>query len=88
MGKRNSRRSLSSSQRKKILSQQNNKSAVCHTPLDMRTVDFDDVKTWANKGIAIVANGAALCPHCQKIKIHNERLKKVDKKRKIKQTKE
>ena len=54
----------------------------------MRTVDFDDVKTWANKGIAIVANGAALCPHCQKIKIHNERLKKVDKKRKIKQTKE
>lgn len=83
--KRDSRRTFSRTQKAEIWAQQNGKCAGTncgHRKLDMRTVEYDHVKPWADRGRTIAQNGAALCPECHKLKTHKERLKKVDKKRK------
>lgn len=84
--KRDSRRSFTSTQKKQILYQQDNKCAKCHKKLDPRAIHFHHQKPWSSGGRTITANGRALCPGCHEILSHKERLKKVDKRRKKKQT--
>ena len=78
---RDSRRAFSQTQKKEILYQQNNKCAKCHKKLDPREIEFDHKKPWASGGRTITINGRALCAKCHKIVTHQDRLKKVDKKR-------
>ena len=78
---RDSRRSFSSTQKKEIWAQQNGKCGECHENLDIRTVEYDHVKPWADKGRTITENGSALCPQCHKLKSHKEMHKKINKKR-------
>ena len=81
---RDSRRSFGQTQRKEILYQQDNKCAMCHDKLDPRATQFDHKKPWAAKGRTVTQNGRALCSKCHDIVTHQERLKKVDKRRKTK----
>lgn len=82
--KRDSRRSFTSTQKKEILYQQDNKCAKCHKKLDPRAIQFDHRKPWASGGRTITRNGRALCGKCHDIITHNQRLKKTDKRRKKK----
>lgn len=82
--KRDSRRAFSRTQKKEILSKQNNKCARCHKKLDPRAIHFHHKKPWSSGGKTTVANGKAVCADCHEILSHEERLKKVDKKRKKK----
>lgn len=84
--KRDIRRAFSSTQKKEILYQQDNKCARCHKNLDPRAIHFDHKKPWASGGRTITTNGRALCANCHEIISHKERLKKVDKKRIKKQS--
>ena len=79
---KDARRSFSPTQKKQILAQQNNKCAECHEKLDPRAIHYHHKKPWASGGKTIVVNGRALCPKCHEITTHEERLKRVDKKRK------
>jgi 5-methylcytosine-specific restriction endonuclease McrA len=80
--RKDSRRSFSSTQRKQILYQQDNKCARCHKKLDPRATHFHHAKPWSSGGRTKVENGRGLCASCHEILSHGERLKKVDKKRK------
>jgi 5-methylcytosine-specific restriction endonuclease McrA len=84
--KKDTRRSFTSTQKKEILYQQDNKCARCHKKLDPRATQFDHKKPWASGGRTIKENGRALCSECHDIVTHNERLRKTDKKRKPKDT--
>jgi nitrate/TMAO reductase-like tetraheme cytochrome c subunit len=76
-----SRRSFSPTQKKEILSQQDNKCAKCHEKLDPRATHFHHEKPWASGGRTITENGRALCASCHEITSHEKRLENVDKKR-------
>jgi len=78
--KRDTRRSFTSSQKKQILYQQDNKCARCHEKLDPSAIQFDHKKPWSSGGRTITVNGRALCSKCHDIISHEERLKKTDKK--------
>lgn len=80
--KKDSRRSFSETQKKEIRYQQDNKCARCHEKLDPRVIHYHHKKPWASGGRTIVVNGRALCPKCHEIITHEDRLKRVDKKRK------
>lgn len=80
--RKDTRRSFSSTQRKEILHQQDNKCAKCHEKLDPRAIHFHHIKPWSSGGRTMTQNEAALCPKCHEILTHKERLKRVDKKRK------
>lgn len=82
--KKDKRRSFTQLQKKEILHQQNYKCAKCHKKLDIRTVEFDHIKAWAEKGKTSIKNGAALCPNCHRLKTHSHTLTKVEKKSKKK----
>lgn len=77
---RDTRRSFTKTQKNQIWAQQNGKCAKCKKSLDPRTVEYDHKKGWADKGQTVVVNGQALCANCHKIKTHNSRLKKIEKK--------
>lgn len=82
--KKDTRRAFTQTQKNDILYQQDNKcaSSLCHhEKLDPRATEFDHKKAWASGGRTIRENGRALCPKCHKIITHNQRLKKIDKKR-------
>lgn len=83
--KRDSRRAFTRTQKNEILAQQKGKCAICHKPLDQRTVEYDHGRAWSAGGPTKVKNGRALCPNCHKLKTHKERLKKVEKKKKKKE---
>ena len=78
---RDTRRTFAKSQQNEILYQQDNRCAKCHKKLDPRATQFDHKKPWASGGRTIRANGRALCSSCHSIITHEDRLKKVDKKR-------
>jgi 5-methylcytosine-specific restriction endonuclease McrA len=82
--KKDTRRSFTDTQKKEILYQQDNKCARCHKKLDPRATQFDHRKPWASGGRTITENGRALCSDCHDIVSHNQRLKRVNKKRKLK----
>lgn len=82
--KKDKRRAFTQSQKKEILHQQNHKCAKCHKKLDIRTVEYDHIKAWAENGKTEIKNGAALCPNCHRLKTHNHTLTKVEKKPKKK----
>jgi 5-methylcytosine-specific restriction endonuclease McrA len=84
--KRDSRRSFSRTQKKEILHQQDNKCGKCHRKLDPRAIHFHHKKPWSSGGRTITTNGRALCPSCHEILSHKERLKKVDKRKRKKQS--
>ena len=82
--KKDTRRSFTQTQKNEILYQQDNKcaSSLCHhKKLDPRATEFDHKKPWASGGRTIKKNGRALCAECHKIITHNQRLRKIDKKR-------
>jgi 5-methylcytosine-specific restriction endonuclease McrA len=81
---RDSRRAFNQTQRNRILFQQNSKCAKCHKKLDPRAMHFHHKKPWSSGGRTITENGRALCPTCHAIVTSEERLKKVDKKRRTK----
>ncbi len=82
---RDTRRTFGNTQKKQIWYQQNGKCARCHKPLNIITVEYDHIKSWADKGKTITENGAALCRECHGMKNHEERHKKFNKKRTSKQ---
>jgi hypothetical protein len=84
--KRDSRRSFNRTQKNDILHQQDNKCAICHKKLDSRDIHYHHKKPWSSGGGTITENGRAVCGSCHNIISHKERLKKVDKKRKRKQS--
>lgn len=59
----------------------------CHKLLDIRTVEYDHIKPWADKGRTINENGVALCRNCHGLKTHNERSKKINNRRRPKSKK-
>lgn len=79
---RDSRRAFTRTQKNEILSQQNNKCARCHKRLDMRDVHFHHKKPWADKGRTITQNGRAVDGSCHNIITHQDRLKKIEGKKK------
>jgi hypothetical protein len=79
MESRDSRRSFTQTQKNEILYQQNNKCAKCHKKLDIRIIQYDHIKAWADTGRTITQNGAALHPDCHALKTHIDRVKKIDK---------
>ena len=79
--KKDSRRSFTSTQKKEILYQQDNKCARCHEKLDPRTIHFHHKKPWSSGGRTITTNGRALCANCHEIVSHEDILKGVDKRR-------
>jgi len=79
---RDSRRSFTSSQKKEILGNQNNKCDNCSKKLDPRDIHYHHKKPWADGGKTIVSNGRAVCGSCHNKLSHKDTLKKVDKKRK------
>jgi len=83
--RKDSRRSFSPTQKKAILSQQDHKCASCHEKLDI-AIHFHHAKPWSSGGRTIVQNGRALCANCHEKVTHKDRLKRVDKKRKPRNT--
>jgi len=84
--RKDTRRSFTSTQKKEILYQQDNKCAMCHKKLDPRATHFHHAKPWASGGRTITANGRALDADCHEITSHKERLRQSDKKRKPRNT--
>jgi len=84
--RKDSRRSFSPTQKKEILYQQDSKCARCHKKLDPRATHFHHEKPWASGGRTKVVNGRALCADCHEIISHKDRLKRVDKGRKAKES--
>src|SRR3989337_3857429 len=62
--KKDSRRSFTTTQKKEILYQQDNKCAKCHEKLDPRAMHFHHEKPWGSGGRTITANGRALDAKC------------------------
>lgn len=83
--RKDSRRAFTKTQQKQILSQQDHKCARCHKKLDI-AIHFHHAKPWSSGGRTIVQNGRALCANCHEIISHKDRLKRVDKKRKPRNT--
>ena len=83
--KRDPRRAFTRTQKNEIWAQQKGRCAICHKPLDPRTVEYDHGKAWSAGGPTKIKNGRALCPNCHKLKTHKERLKKVEKKKRKKE---
>lgn len=79
---RDKRRTFTRTQKNEIWAQQGGKCAKCHKRLDLRTVEYDHGRAWSSGGATTVKNGRALCSDCHKLKHHEARLKKHDKKRK------
>jgi hypothetical protein len=79
---RDPRRAFSQTQKTKILHQQNYKCAACHRPLDLRIVQYDHHKPWADKGRTVSENGRALHPDCHALKTHEDRAAQQDGKKK------
>jgi 5-methylcytosine-specific restriction endonuclease McrA len=84
--RKDSRRAFSPTQKKEILYQQDGKCARCHEKLDPRAIHYHHRKPWASGGRTIRENGRALCPKCHEITSHEDRLKRIDKKRKPRTT--
>ena len=81
---KDSRRTFTRTQKNEIWAQQNGKCANCHKRLDPRTVEYDHIRPWADKGKTIKENGAALCAECHKLKTHKDRLDNIEKESKRK----
>lgn len=79
---RDKRRAFTKTQQNEILYQQNNKCAICQKPLDPRAIQYDHHKGWADKGRTVTRNGRALHPTCHAIKTHDDRLAKIEGKKK------
>ena len=74
---------VSKSQKNEVLARQKNKCAKCHKLLDMRATHFDHATEVYKGGKSIIKNLQALCANCHSIKTNEDRLKQVEKKRKM-----
>ncbi|MEK6885615.1 MAG: HNH endonuclease signature motif containing protein [Nanoarchaeota archaeon] len=79
--KKNKRQPVSTSQKNEVLARQNNKCARCHKPLDMRAKHLDHKKEVYKGGKSKISNLQYLCANCHNIKTHEDKLKKVEKRR-------
>ena len=79
--KENKREPIFKSQKNEVLARQKNKCNGCHKPLDMRATHFDHIKEVYKGGKSKVDNLQALCVSCHSIKTHEDKLKKVEKRR-------
>jgi len=80
--KENIRGPVSKSQKNEVLARQKSKCARCHKLLDPRATHFDHIKEVYKGGKSTVDNLQALCANCHNIKTHEDKLKKVESKRK------
>ena len=78
----NKREPVSQSQKNEVLARQKNRCTKCKKTLDMRAKHFDHVKEVSNGGRSRIGNLQALCANCHSIKTHQEKLQKVEKRRK------
>lgn len=78
---RDPRRGFRITQQKQIWAQQNGKCASCKKRLNPLSTQYDHIKPWADKGRTLKENGAALCSNCHSEKTSNERLTKLEKKK-------
>lgn len=81
-----SRRSFGEVQKNKILARQHYKCAKCGKKLNPQAKHIHHIKPWSEGGKTTVENGRALCPTCHSIETQEEILKRVDKKRKPRNT--
>jgi len=79
--KRDSRRAFTQTQKKEILVRQNYRCARCHKRLDLRATHFHHVKPYALGGKTKTVNAVALCSECHDKIHHEQRLKKLEKKK-------
>ncbi len=79
--RKNIRWPVSKSQKNEVFARQKNKCNRCKKLLDMRAVHFDHIKEVYRGGKSIIDNLQALCANCHNIKTHEERLKKVERRR-------
>lgn len=80
--KTNKREPISKSQKNEVLARQKNRCARCRRLLDMRATHFDHVKEVYKGGKSRIDNLQALCANCHNVKTHEEKLKKVENRRK------
>jgi 5-methylcytosine-specific restriction endonuclease McrA len=78
----NIREPVSKSQKNEVLARQKSKCTRCHKLLDPRAMHFDHIKEVYKGGKSTIANLQALCANCHNIKTHEDKLKKVESKRK------
>ena len=78
----NKREPVSKSQKNEVLAQQKNRCARCRKLLDMRATHFDHIKEVYKGGKSRVGNLQALCANCHNVKTHEEKLNKVENRRK------
>lgn len=81
--KKNKREPVSKSQKNEVLARQKNKCIGCKKPLDMRATHFDHIKEVYKGGKSRISNLQVLCANCHNVKTHEEKLKKVEKRRKV-----
>jgi len=79
--KENKRQPVSLSQKNEVLARQNNRCARCHKPLDMRAKHLDHKKEVYKGGKSKINNLQYLCANCHNIKTHEDKLRKVEKRR-------
>jgi 5-methylcytosine-specific restriction endonuclease McrA len=80
--RKDTRRSFTYIQKIAIFRRQKGKCAMCGRKLDFTLADFDHIKPFESGGKTTVKNGEALHKDCHAKKTQKETLKKVDKKRK------
>ena len=81
-GKSNKREPVSKSQKNEILARQKNRCVRCRKLLDMRATHFDHIKEVYKGGKSTIDNLQALCSDCHSVKTHDEKLQKVERRRK------
>lgn len=82
LSKKNKREPVYKSQKNEVLARQRNKCATCRKLLDMRYTHIDHVKEVYKGGTSSISNLQALCANCHNIKTHEDKLKKIEQKRK------
>jgi len=81
LSKPNRREPVSKSQKNEALARQKNKCMRCKKLLDMRAMHFDHIKEIYKGGKSRIKNLQALCANCHNVKTHEEKLHKVEKRR-------
>ncbi len=80
--KRDSRRSFTKSQQKKIFDRQKGRCALCGERLELSSTHYHHKVPWSEGGKTTVKNGIAVCAKCH-AKLHiDENVRKIEKKAK------
>jgi 5-methylcytosine-specific restriction endonuclease McrA len=80
--RRDKRRGFTQSQKNEIWARQKGKCALCHSSLDPRSTQYDHKKAHSANGKTKTGNGRALCANCHSKVTHDQRLEKIEGKKK------